>query len=551
MKEITTDRAAWLKLQAGINKLASTVGLTLGPGGANIILEKPGSLYQVTKDGVTVARDIGLPDGIENIGAHIVKEAASKTAELAGDGTTSSTILAAAIFNSGLEKILPHWSWKPFGFHTAQRSHIKRGIETATKDVIANLKALSQPVEIGDVFKIAKISANGDEAIANLINDSVGKVGKDGLVQVEDTNAVVSSVKIVEGTRFDRGYLSPHFVTNPAKMEVDFKNCEILIVDGQIEKFREQLLPLLEKRKKRGIDYPIMIVAEDVVGEALATLAFNHHNGNMACVAVQSPDFGDSRKEIIKDLAALTGARVISKDLGLKLETSGLEVLGKASRVRVTQWSTTIIEGGGTKEAIDARVDVLRKQIEDANPQAQVRLKERLARLLSGLAVVYIGGQTQVEISEKKDRVDDALRATKCALDEGVCVGGGMALVRVHERMKDVTAKAIGRSLLAHSRSTLSVDEKVGYDILIEALKVPFLTIVENVEENPRKAYARVVNSFNPSYGFNAKTRVYEDLLLAGVIDPTKVTRLALENAASVAGMLLSTKAVVSFLKTK
>lgn len=547
MKEITTDKAAWIKLQKGINQLANTVGLTLGPGGANIILEKPGSMYQISKDGFTVARDIGLPDVLENLGAHLVKEAASKTVDSAGDGTTSSTILAQAIFNAGLKKVIPRWPW----MKGAQRSHIKRGIEAAVKDVVANLKALSQPIETGDVFKIAKISSNGDDAIATLINDSLGRVGKDGMVSVEDTHGVDSFVKIVEGVQFDRGYLSPYFVSDQAKMMAGLKNAEVLIVDGSIEKFREQLLPLLEKRKKRGYDRPLLIIADAVIGEALATLAFNHHNGNMACCAVESPDFGDSRKEVIKDFAALTGAKVISKEIGLKLENAGLDVLGTAQRVQVSQWTTTIIEGGGKKEAIDARVEVIRRQLDDANPQAQVKLKDRLARLLNGMAVVYVGGTTEIEIREKKDRIDDALNATKAALDEGVVAGGGIALVRVHERMKDGVAKTIGRSVLANSRNGLSKDECIGYDILVDALKIPFLTIVSNVEEDPAKAYAKVIKSLNPAYGFNAKTRVYEDLIVAGVIDPTKVTRLALENAASVAGMLLSTKAVVSFLKTK
>lgn len=547
MKDITFDREAWKKLQIGINKLSDTVGATLGPGGANIILEKPGSLYQITKDGISVARDIGFSDPLENLGAAIVKEAASKTATDAGDGTSGSTILARAIFNAGLKKIIPRWPW----IRGVQRSHIKRGIEAATIDVVANLKALSQPIQVDDVYKIAKISSNGDDGVAKLINDSIGRVGKDGIVTVEDHQGTDSYVKIVEGVRFDRGYLSPYFVTNQSKMESDLKNCEVLIVDGNVEKFREQLLPLLEKRKKRGFDLPLLIVADDVLGEALATLAFNHHNGNMACVAVQSPDFGDSRKETIKDLAALTGAKIIAKETGLTLAQAGIDVLGSAHRVRVSQWHTTIIEGAGKKEVIDARVEVIRRQMEDANPQAQVKLKDRLARLLAEMAIIFVGGQTEVEINEKKDRLDDSLRATKCALDEGVVAGGGIALVRVHERMKDGSAKSIGRSLLANSRKGLSKDELIGYDILVDALRIPFLTIVSNVEEDPTKAYAKVIKSLNPAYGFNAKSRVYEDLIVAGVIDPTKVTRLALENAASVAGMLLSTKAVVSFLKTK
>lgn len=547
MKEITTGANAWRQLQLGINQLANIVKMTLGPGGANVILEKPGSLYHITRDGVTIAKDIGLPGTIENLGAAIVKEAASKTAELAGDGTSSSTILAQAIFNAGLEKILPRWPWQ----QGAQRSHIKRGIEAATKDVIANLKALSQPIEVGDVLKIARISSNSDEEIANLINDSVGRVGREGLVTVEDHKGVESFVKVVEGVRFDRGYLSPYFISDQAKMLVGFKNAEILIVDSTIEKFREQLLPLLEKRKKRGFDLPLLIVADDVVGEALATLAFNNHNGNLSVCAVQSADFGDSRKEMLKDLAAITGAKVVAKEAGLSLSSAGIDVLGTAARVQVSQWSTTIIEGGGKRDIIDARIEVIRKQMEQATPQAVEKLKERLARLLNGLAVIYIGGQTDAEIREKKDRVDDSLNATKSALEEGVVAGGGIALLRIYERMKDSTSKAIGRSLLARNRTKLSKDELTGYDILIESLKVPFLAIVENVEEDPIFAYTQVTKSLNPAFGFNAKSREYEDLIKAGVIDPAKVVRLSLENAASVAGLLLSTNGIVSFIKTK
>lgn len=553
MKNITTGLTALKQIQSGINKLANIVKKTLGPGGANIILEKPGSLYQITRDGVTVARDIGLPETLENLGAHLVKESASRTVDTVGDGTSTSTILTQAIFNEGLKAIFPHWP-----FRGAQRSHIKRGIEAAVRDVVACLKTISQPIEMGDLFKIAKIAANSDESIAHLINDSVGKVGREGLVSVEDVKGTDSFVTLVEGVRFDRGYLSGYFVTNQAKMESDLANVEVLIFDGIISKFREQLLPILEKRRKRGFDLPLLIIAEDVNGEALATLALNHHNNSqdshmgMAVCVVQAPDFGDSRKESLKDLAALTGGKVIAKEAGLTLEKAGLEVLGTAKRVRTTQWHTTIIEGGGGKESVDARVQVIRQQIEESNPQAVVKLKERLARVLNGMAVINIGGVTEVEIREKKDRVEDALMATRAALEEGVIIGGGMCFVHIHERLKDAInhGSAGTVSLLTSNYSGLTDDEITGYRILIDALKVPFLTIVANVEENPIKAYKKVV-TLGADWGFNAMTREYEDLTKAGVIDPTKVARLALENAASVAGILLSTDGVVSFAKTK
>lgn len=524
-KEITLNEEAWKKIQSGVNKLADVVAVTLGPGGSNVILERSGGGQYVTKDGVTLAREVVLEDLLENIGAMIIKEAANKTMEKAGDGTSTSTILARALFNGGVKNVTSG----------ANRMDIKKGIEIGVQEVVAQLKALSQPVEDGDLLKVATISANGDDVIGKLINEAVGKVGKDGLITVEDTHGIESYVKKVEGTRFDRGYLSPYFVTNPQKMEVEFHNCEVLIYDGIIEKFREQLATILEKRKQRGFDLPLLIIAEDVMGEALATLALNHVKGNLAVCAVQLPDFGDTRKENMKDIATLTGATPITKELGITLQTANLNVLGSAEKIRVTQWNTSIINGRGDKDALDGRINMIKEQMTDANPQALVALKDRYVRLVNGMAVIYVGGTTDVEIKEKKDRIDDSLQATRAALEEGVVVGGGMAYIRA---LSNVIHKP-----------QVNADTRTGVELLYDCLSIPLKTLAENAGVSGDVAYMKVVENDSPTWGFNARTLVYEDLIAAGVIDPTKVVRLALENAASVAGMLLSTKAVVSNVK--
>lgn len=522
MKEITYDEQAWKKIQEGVNKLANIVKTTLGPGGTTVILEKAMGQQHITRDGVTVAREIILEDPVENIGCSIVKEAAEKTVQHGGDGTTTSTVLAQAIFNAGYKNVSAG----------AKRADIKNGIDLAVKHVVEVLKNLSKTVEGEDILKIATVSANGDVETAKLINEAITQVGKDGIVTVEDTKGVDSFTKKVEGMRFERGYLSPYFVTNQEKMECEFRNCQVLIYDGRIENFRE-LIPLLDKVRKTqdGGQYPLLIIAEDVVGNALGTLAMNHIQQRMSVCAVQSPDHGDSRKEQLKDFAALTGATIIAKELGLTLNTAKPEVLGMADKVRVSQWNTTIIDGHGKPEDIMGRIEVIKEQMNDANEHALVKLKERYARLVSGLAVIYVGGTTDIEIKEKKDRIDDALQATKAALEEGVVPGGGVAYVRAYEALK--------------GRSGLTGDKLTGYNSLLECLTVPFKTIVENTGANGDVVYSNIAGK-QETYGYDSRSGEYTDMVASGIIDPTKVSRLAIENAASVAGMLLSTRAVVN-----
>ena len=529
-KEITFGEEAWKKIQIGINKLADVVKVTLGPGGNNVILQRMGD-HHITKDGVTVARDVTLEDTIENIGAHLIKGAANKTAEQAGDGTTTATILAQAIFNAGVKNVIAG----------ANRMDIKKGIDIAVKEVVKSLKEISQKVQLGDVMKIATISANGDEQIGKLINDSIGKVGKEGIVSVEDTNGIESFVKVEEGTQFERGWLSHYFVTNTEKMEVDFRNCDILMYDGKIDSIK-LLIPFIDKvnrrNQARNFGAPLLIIAEDITGDALATLAMNHAKNNGAYCCVQSPDYGDGRRESMKDFAALTGAPIVAQELGLSLNTATPDVLGVADRIKVTQWKTTIIGGHGKQEDIDGRVLTIQEQMKDTNFQAQVKLLDRLARLKAGIAVIYVGGQTDVEIREKKDRIDDALQATKAALEEGVVIGGGMAYIRALEQIESY--------LLREDNA----DQKTGIRLLYESLRIPMMTIADNAGISGEVAYNEV--KFKQySYGLNARTLKYENLIESGVIDPTKVARLALENAASVAGMILTSKAVISLLKPK
>lgn len=531
-KDITFEEEAWKRIKAGVDKLANVVGSTLGPGGNTVILERLAGNQVITKDGISVARDIILEDPLENIGAMIIKEAASKTADLAGDGTTTATILAQAIFSAGVKNITAG----------AKRMNIKRGIDLATKAVVEELKKIAKKVEPGDVLKIATISSNGDEEIARLINESVGVVGNDGIVTVDDSRGFDSYTKKVEGLRWDRGYLSPYFVTNQEKMECEFRNCDVLIYEGRIESIKE-VLPLIEKIRARdqakGVAFPLLIIAEDVTGDALATLALNHLQQRMSVCCVNSPDYGDSRKESLKDIAALTGATIIARETGITLKTAKPDVLGQADKIRVSQWTTSIIEGKGDPEQIKGRIATIKEQMNDANPQALVMLKHRYARLTSGMVVIYVGGTTDIEIKEKKDRIDDSLQATKAALEEGIVVGGGMALIR---------AAANVPSWVDFEGDI--EDMKIGWNLLLESLSIPLKTIASNAGESADVVYNEVKSKAG-NYGFNARILKYEDLMGAGVIDPAKVTRLALENASSVAGMLLTTKAVISNVKPK
>lgn len=525
-KQITFDLEALQKIQAGVNRLANTVKLTLGPGGNHVIIEKS-SHHQITKDGVTIAREVALEDPIENVGAHIVKEAANKTVEGCGDGTTTSTVLAQAIFNEGLKNIVAG----------AARMDLKKGIDAAVKVVVEELRKLSVPVTDGDLLKIATISANGDEVIGNLINEAITKVGREGIVSVEDTKNLESYVTTVDGVRFERGWLSGYFAADNMKQEWEYSNCEVLIYEGKISSFKE-LMPFLDKIRKTTTK-PLLIIAEDVEGDALGTLAMNYIQKRMVVCAVASPDMNEKRKEHMKDMAAVTGATIVARETGLSLNTATEKVLGTAGRIRVSQFTTTILEGGGKGIPISNRLATIEEEIKDAPTQnAIVALQYRKARLQSGIAVINVGGSTDVEIKEKKDRIDDSLNATRAALDEGVLPGGGVAYIRTVQKIVD-------DKLWPQMEND---DQETGLKIVQAALAAPFRTIIENVGGKPDVVLNKVLTGEN-AYGYNAKTLQYCDLIEAGILDPTKVSRLALENAASVAGMLLTTKAIISNIK--
>lgn len=518
-KLIITDQQARTRLKAGVDKLADVVKSTLGPGGSNVILDYNG-LYGITKDGVSVASMIYLEDVVENIGAQVVKEAASKTAREAGDGTTTATVLAQAIFAAGIKNITAG----------AKPLDIKRGIDMAVALIVPEIKKLSVPVKTQeDIQAIANISSNGDSEISYLITAAIDKVGKDGLVFVEDAKALKSDWKVVDGMQFDRGYMSGHFVTDEHRAEVLFDKPIVLIYDGAIAKMRE-LVPLL----KIAQDHPdlkghqILLIAEDYTKELVDTLAYNKIKAGLQICAVQAPDFQDVRKEVMKDIAALTGATVITKEAGLTLENATAEVYGSADKIRVTAWQTTIMGGHGAEERT-ARENVIREQMKSTNDHALEVLKQRLARLTNGVAVIYVGGASDVEIREKKDRIDDALHATRAAIEEGIVQGGGMAYLLAFEGVRWPEES--------------NEDVSIGMEILFNSIEVPIKTIAENVGVSGDVVLAGVREK---NLGYNARTKKYENLIAAGIVDPTKVVRLALENAASVAGMLLTTNAIVA-----
>lgn len=524
-KQITLDEEALRKIQNGINKLASTVALTLGPGGNNVIIERQSS-HHITRDGVTIAREISLEDPIENIGAHILKEAANKTVEFVGDGTSTSTVLAQAIFNEGFKNIAAG----------AARMDLKRGIDLAVKKVVEEIKNLAVPVEDGDLLKIASISANGDESIGSLINEAITKVGRDGIISVEETKNLESFVSVVEGVRFERGWLSGYFAADNMKQEWHYSGCEILVYEGKISSFKE-LVPFLDKIRKVSTK-PLLIICDDCDGDALGTLAMNYVQKRMIVCVVTSPDMNEKRKEHLKDMAAVVGATVVARETGLSLNTADHKVLGTADQIRVSQFATTILGGGGKGLTINNRLSTIEEEMKDANPQALIALQYRKARLQSGIAVINVGASTDVEIKEKKDRIDDSLNATRAALDEGVVPGGGVSYVRVVENIVN------GDGWPTPENS----DQFTGMKIIESALTAPFRTIIENVGQSPDVILNKVLSG-NNAYGYDAKNLAYCDLIEAGIIDPAKVSRLALENAASVAGMLLTTKAIIYNIK--
>ena len=520
-KQVKYNVEAREALKKGVDTLANAVKVTLGPKGRNVIIEKKFGSPAITKDGVTVAKEIELKDAIENMGAQMVKEVASKTADQAGDGTTTATVLAQAIVAPGIKSVAAG----------ANPMDLKRGIDKAVSAVVANLKAQSQTVgqDNNKIKQVASISANNDEVIGSLIAEAMEKVGNDGVITVEEAKGTETEVKTVEGMQFDRGYLSPYFVTNSDKMEAELENPYILIYDKKISNMKE-LLPILEKQVQTG--KPLLIIAEDLDGEALATLVVNKIRGSLKVAAVKAPGFGDRRKAMLEDIAILTGGTVISEERGYKLENATLEDLGQAEKVVVDKDNTTVINGSGNADDIKARVAQIRSQIETTTSDYdREKLQERLAKLSGGVAVLYVGATTEVEMKEKKDRVDDALHATRAAVEEGIVAGGGVAFIRATEALKDLRGA--------------NEDENIGIDIIKRAIEEPLRQICFNAGIEGAVIVQKVKEG-SADFGYNARTDVFENLIGAGVIDPTKVSRVALENAASVASMLLTTECVLA-----
>jgi len=519
-KEIKFNTTAREQLKAGVDALSDAVKVTLGPKGRNVIIDKKFGAPTVTKDGVTVAKEIELRDPVENMGAQLVKEVASKTADDAGDGTTTATVLAQAIFKHGIKNVAAG----------ANPMDLKRGIDKAIVVVVAGLKSQSKTIKSSqEIAQVASVSANNDLEIGKMISDAMQKVGKDGVITVEEAKGTETDVKTVEGMQFDRGYLSPYFVTNTEKMETELEDPYILIYDKKISNMKE-LLPILESVSSSG--KPLVIIAEDVDGEALATLVVNKIRGALKVAAVKAPGFGDRRKAMLEDIAVLTGGTVISEERGYKLESATVEYLGKAEKMTIDKDNTTIIGGAGKKDDIKMRINQIKAQIDSTTSDYdKEKLQERLAKLSGGVAILYIGAATEVEMKEKKDRVDDALHATRAAVEEGVVAGGGVALIRAGAKLDKI--------------ETQYADEQTGVNIVKLALEAPLRIIVENAGEEGSVVAQKVKEGKN-DFGYNARENRYENMIAAGVIDPTKVTRLALENAASIAGLLLTTEAVVA-----
>jgi chaperonin GroEL len=518
-KQIIYGEESRQAILRGVNQLANAVKVTLGPKGRNVVLDKKFGSPTITKDGVTVAKEIDLKDPLENMGAQMVREVASKTSDTAGDGTTTATVLAQAIFREGAKNVVAG----------ANPMELKRGIEKAVDAVIESLKAQSKTVTGNMIAQVGTISANSDETIGKIIAEAMEKVGKDGVITVEEAKTLETSLEVVEGMQFDRGYLSPYFVTDPERMEVALENPVILIHEKKISSMKD-LLPLLEQVARAG--RPLVIIAEDVDGEALATLVVNKLRGTLQAVAVKAPGFGDRRKAMLEDIAILTGGRAITEDLGIKLENIKLDDLGKAKKVTIDKDNTTIVEGSGVQGAIEGRVKQIRTQVEETTSDYdREKLQERLAKLVGGVAVIKVGAATETEMKEKKARVEDAMHATKAAVEEGIVPGGGVALLRA------------GKALDALK---LDGDQKVGVDIIRKAIEEPMRWIAANAGQEGSIVVSKVKEAKGAEEGYNAATDKYENLVAAGVIDPTKVVRSALQNAASIASLLLTTEALVS-----
>ena len=518
-KEIAYNAKAREKMLKGVNALADAVKVTLGPKGRNVLIEKSWGSPKISKDGVTVAKEIDLGDRFENMGAQMVKEVAAKTSDVAGDGTTTATILAQAIYREGTKLVTA--GVNPMA--------LKRGVDKATSLVVDELKKLSKPTkDRKEIEQVGTISSNNDRTIGAIIAEAMEKVGKEGVITVEEAKGMETTLEIVEGMQFDRGYLSPYFVTNAEKMEVELEEPSILLHEKKISNMQD-LLPILEEIARSG--KPMLIIAEDVEGEALATLVVNKLRGTLRVAAVKAPGFGDRRKAMLEDMAILTGGKVISEDLGLKLEKVTLQDLGTAKRVTVDKDTTTIIDGGGSREDLSGRVKQIRVQIEETTSDYdREKLQERLAKLIGGVAVINVGAATEAEMKEKKDRVEDALNATRAAVEEGIVPGGGVAYLRARKALKSAPFKG---------------DEQLGVKLIERALEEPVRQIASNAGFEGSVVVKQVIEK-GGNVGFNAETGIYEDLMKAGVVDPTKVTRFALQNAASVAGLLMTTEAMVA-----
>jgi chaperonin GroEL len=524
-KKISFGQEAREKIRDGVKKLAKAVTVTLGPRGHVVIIEKSFGAPTVTKDGVSVAKEIELEDAYENMGAQMVKEVASKTSDVAGDGTTTATVLAEAIFEEGLKNVAAG----------ANPLNLKRGIEKAVDAVMEHLKKFSKEVKDSkEIAQVAAIAANNDHEIGDKIAKAMERVGKDGVITVEEGKSIETEVEWVEGMQFDKGYVSPHFITNPEEMEAVLEDPYILIHEKKLASIKD-LLPVLEKVAKTG--KPLLVIAEEVEGEALATLVVNRLRGTLACAAVKAPGFGDRRKAMLKDIEILTGGRAVLEDLGIQLENLKLEDLGRAKKVIIDKDNTTIIEGAGKAEAIKGRIAQIRKEIEDTTSDYdREKLQERLAKLAGGVAQINVGAATEVEMKEKKARVEDALHATRAAVEEGILPGGGVALLRSIKALESFKGKG---------------DEEVGVDIVRRALQSPLFHIAENAGLNGAIAVQKVLEKDDPNYGYEANGGVFTDLVKAGVVDPTKVVRTALQNAASIASLLLTTEAIVAKIPEK
>ena len=518
-KKITHGEDSRQAILRGVNQLADAVKITLGPKGRNVVLDKKFGSPTITKDGVTVAKEVELENVEENMGAQMVREVASKTSDVAGDGTTTATVLAQAIFREGVKTVAAG----------ANPMAMKRGIDKSVAKVVSEIEKFAKPVRGSSIAQVGTVSANGDATIGTIISEAMNKVGKDGVITVEEAKTIETALEVVEGMQFDRGYLSPYFVTDPERMECALENALILLHEKKISAMKD-LLPLLEQIAKTG--KPFVIIAEEVEGEALATLVVNKLRGTLNGVAVKAPGFGDRRKAMLEDIAILTGGRVISEDLGIKLENVQLADLGKAKKVTIDKDNTTIVEGSGKSSDISGRVNQLRSQIDETTSDYdREKLQERLAKLVGGVAVIKVGAATETEMKEKKARVEDAMHATRAAVEEGIVPGGGTSYIR---------------AIPALSKLSLSDDEQIGCDIVRRALEEPLRQIAHNAGVEGAVVVAKVINSDKENYGYNAESNTYRDLVRDGVIDPAKVTRNALQNAASIAGLLLTPEALVA-----